>query len=191
MALIFNNRICVFANELIAYNPKTNIGSKKGFISESNYYKMKSKKQIIVLQRSTPDKSAIIDYETMREDIKQQYILQNGDPRVTLSAQSRKGVLEEAIVFSNEAFEFYSTEYRYDGDRKLPDARIDEYTVNVRVLEAILYLRDEHRKNSIGSNGPRVNFWKNISVLCNELKTLRDPHGHLLFRTPCRKIPHH
>lgn len=181
MALIFNNRVCVFANELIAFNPKTKVGSERGFISESNYYKMKSKKQIIVLQRSTPDMSAIVDYETMRSDIKQQYDLLNGDPRATLATQSQKSLLEEAIVFSNDAFEFYTTKYRYDGGKKLPDAKIDEYTLNVRVLEAILYLRDEHRKDVIGTNGPRINMWKKLCTLSNDLLTLRDPHGKPLF----------
>lgn len=181
MALIFNNRVCVFANELIAFNPKTKVGSERGFISESNYYKMKSKKQIIVLQRSTPDMSAIVDYETMRSDIKQQYDLLNGDPRATLATQSQKSLLEEAIVFSNDAFEFYTTKYRYDGGKKLPDAKIDEYTLNVRVLEAILYLRDEHRKDVIGTSGPRVNMWKKLCTLSNDLLTLRDPHGKPLF----------
>lgn len=181
MALIFNNRVCVFANELIAYNPKTKIGSERGFISESNYYKMKKKKQIIVLQRSTPDKSAIIDYETMRDDIRRQYDLLNGDPRATLAVQSQKGILEEAIVFSNDAFDFYSTKYRYNGGMKLPDAKIDEYTLNVRVLEAILHLRDEHRKDVIGTGNVRINLWQRLSVLCNDLLTLRDPHGKPLF----------
>lgn len=181
MALIFNNRVCVFANELIAFNPKTKVGSERGFISESNYYKMKSKKQIIVLQRSTPDMSAIVDYETMRSDIKQQYDLLNGDPRATLATQSQKSLLEEAIVFSNDAFEFYTTKYRYDGGKKLPDAKIDKYTLNVRVLEAILYLKDEHRKDVIGTSGPRVNMWKNLCTLSNELLALRDPHGKPLF----------
>lgn len=181
MALIFNNRVCVFANELIAFNPKTKVGSERGFISESNYYKMKSKKQIIVLQRSTPDMSAIVDYETMRSDIKQQYDLLNGDPRATLATQSQKSLLEEAIVFSNDAFEFYTTKYRYDGGKKLPDAKIDEYTLNVRILEAILYLKDEHRKDIIGTSGPRVNMWKKLCTLSNELLALRDPHGKSLF----------
>lgn len=171
----------MFANELIAFNPKTKVGSERGFISESNYYKMKSKKQIIVLQRSTPDMSAIVDYETMRSDIKQQYDLLNGDPRATLATQSQKSLLEEAIVFSNDAFEFYTTKYRYDGGKKLPDGKIDEYTLNVRVLEAILYLKDEHRKDVIGTSGPRVNMWKNLCTLSNELLALRDPHGKPLF----------
>ena len=36
MAEIFNNRICVFANELIIFNPKTQVGSEDGFIPERN-----------------------------------------------------------------------------------------------------------------------------------------------------------
>lgn len=181
MALIFNNRVCVFANELIAFNPKTRIGSEKGFLTKSNYDKMKSKKQIIVLQRSTPNNSAIVDFETMREDVKRQYNLINGDPRAVIATQSQKSLLEEAIVFSNDAFEFYTTKYRYDGGKKLPDAKIDEYTLNVRVLEAILYLKDEHRKDIIGTSGPRVNMWKKLCTLSNELLALRDPHGKPLF----------
>lgn len=181
MALIFNNRVCVFANELIAFNPKTKIGSEKGFLTKANYDKMKSKKQIIVLQRSTPNNSAIVDFETMREDIKRQYNLINGDPRAEIAVQSQKSILEEAIIFSNDTFGFYTTKYRYDGDKKLPDAKIDEYTLNVRVLEAILYLKDEHRQNVIGTSGPRINMWKNLCTLSNDLLTLRDPHGKPLF----------
>lgn len=122
---------------------------------------MKKRKQIIVLHRSTPGQSAIVDFETMREDMKRKFIELNGDPRAVIATQSQKSLLEEAIVFSNDAFEFYTTKYRYDGGKKLPDAKIDEYTLNVRVLEAILYLRDEHRKDVIGTSGPRVNMWKN------------------------------
>lgn len=179
--MIFNNRVCVFANELIAYDEKRKIGSKDGFIPEGTFQSMKNRKQIIIFERSAPGRSAIVDFETMREDIKKKYIEKKGDPRATLATQSQKGPLEEAIVFSNDAFEYYSIKYRYDGGKKLPDAKIDEYTMNVRVLEAVLYLKDEHRKNNIGTNGPRVNFWKKMSVLSNELKTLRDPIGHPLF----------
>ena len=181
MALIFNNRVCVFANELIIYNPKRNVGSQDGFISEGTFQTMKKRKQIIVLHRSTPGQSAIVDFETMREDMKRKFIELNGDPRAVIATQSQKSLLEEAIVFSNDAFEFYTTKYRYDGGKKLPDAKIDEYTLNVRVLEAILYLRDEHRKDVIGTSGPRVNMWKKLCTLSNDLLTLRDPHGKPLF----------
>ncbi len=181
MALIFNNRVCVFANELIIYNPKRNVGSQDGFIPEGTFQTMKKRKQIIVLHRSTPGQSAIVDFETMREDMKRKFIELNGDPRAVIATQSQKSLLEEAIVFSNDAFEFYTTKYRYDGGKKLPDAKIDEYTLNVRVLEAILYLRGEHRKDVIGTSGPRVNMWKKLCTLSNDLLTLRDPHGKPLF----------
>lgn len=113
--------------------------------------------------------------------MKRKFIELNGDPRAVIATQSQKSLLEEAIVFSNDAFEFYTTKYRYDGGKKLPDAKIDEYTLNVRVLEAILYLRDEHRKDVIGTSGPRVNMWKKLCTLSNDLLTLRDPHGKPLF----------
>lgn len=181
MALIFKNRVCVFANELIAFNPKTNIGGTKGFLTKANYDKMKSKKQIVVLQRSTPNSSAIVDFETMRDDIKRQYNLINGDPRSEIATQSQKSILEESIVFSNEAFEYYSTKYRYDDDKKLPDAKIDEYTLNIRVMEAILYLRDSRRTWIIGGGGTRINLWEKLLTLSKDLQNLRDPHGKLIF----------
>lgn len=181
MALIFNGRVCVFANELIAFDPKRNIGSKKGFITKSNYDKMKSKKQIIVLQRSTPNNSAIVDFETMRNDIKRQYNLINGDPRSELATQSQKSLLEESIVFSNEAFEYYTTKYRYDDGKKLPDAKIDEYTLNVRVMEALLFLRDTRRTWIIGGGATRINLWNKLCDLSNDLLNMRDPHGKQIF----------
>ena len=54
MAEIFNNRICVFANELILFNPKTKVGSEDGFINENTYYKMARNGQLIVLRRGIP-----------------------------------------------------------------------------------------------------------------------------------------
>lgn len=189
MPLIFNNRICVFANELIAYDPKRKIGGKDGFISESNYYKMKQKKQINVLQRSTPMSSAIVDYETLRGDVKEAYIRRNGDPRGLLASQAAKSGLERTIVYSNEAFEYYSNDYRYDGGKKLPDAKIDEYTMNVRVLEAILAYRQKHLERRAGSGGIRINSWKGLCELSNDLLTLRDPHGRQLYPHTLPTVP--
>ena len=73
MAIIYNGRIGVLANELIIYNPKRNRGGKNGFLSEGTYQSMVKRGQLYVLQRSAPGKSAIIDYDTMRDDIKKQY----------------------------------------------------------------------------------------------------------------------
>ena len=74
MAEIFNNRVCVFANELIAFDSQRKVGCKSGFVSRSNYDKMKANRHIIVLRRSVPGSSALVDFETMRQDVKKRYI---------------------------------------------------------------------------------------------------------------------
>jgi hypothetical protein len=182
MAVIINNRIGIFANELIAYNPKTGIGSRDGFISKPSYDKMKRIGQLTILCRSTPNSSAIVDFETMRPDIIIQYTQRNGDPRAALAVQSHKGALEAAVIYSNEASEYYTTKYRYDGDKKLPPEKVDEYTVNARVIEAILALRDTNlQKKGVGSGTSRFNRWERLSEMTNELATLRDAHGRQLF----------
>lgn len=74
MAEIYNNRVCVFANELISLNMKRNVGSDKGFLSEGTFSTLRNRRQLLVLRRSTPGSSALVDFETMRSDIKQKYI---------------------------------------------------------------------------------------------------------------------
>ena len=179
MPLIYDNKVCVYADELIKFNPRTRIGSDKGFISEANYYKMKKSNQIVILQRSTPTSSAIVDFETMREDIKRKYIEKNGDPRVALSREERMGILEEAIVFSPDASSFY-TGYRYNGDRCLPPRKIEEYVNNARVIEGILALKRQYEETRVGRSG-RVRLWERLSALTNELLDLRDADGSRIF----------
>mgnify|MGYP001346029802 FL=1 len=112
MAEIFNNRICVFANELIIFNPKTQVGSEDGFIPEGTYYSMVRNGQLIVLRRGIPGCPALVDFETMRKDVKKGYIVRKGDPRAEIAAKTQKSILEDAIVYSNAAYEFFSVKYR-------------------------------------------------------------------------------
>ena len=181
MAEIFNNRICVFANELILFNPKTKVGSEDGFINENTYYKMARNGQLIVLRRGIPGCPALVDFETMRKDVKKEYIVRKGDPRAEIAAKTQKSILEDAIVYSNAAYEFFSVKYRYDGDKKLPPTKIDEYTLNVRIMNALLSLRDGRKANSIGGGSTRINVWEKLCKLSNDLLTLKDPNGRDIF----------
>lgn len=180
MAEIFNNRICVFANELIIFNPRTKIGSADGFIPEGTFYTMKNRGQIIVLRRGTPGNSALVDFETMRKDVKQGYIERKGDPRAEIAARTQKSALEEAIVYGNAAYEYFSVKYRYDGDKKLPPEKIDEYTLHVRVMDALLTLRD-CRKQWAGECSTRINVWERLCTMSNDLKSMKDPNGRDIF----------
>mgnify|MGYP000755957041 FL=1 len=161
----------MFANELIIFNPKTQVGSEDGFIPEGTYYSMARNGQLIVLRRGIPGCPALVDFETMRKDVKKEYIVRKGDPRAEIAAKTQKSILEDAIVYSNAAYEFFSVKYRYDGDKKLPPAKIDEYTLNVRIMNALLSLRDGRKANSIGGGSTRINVWEKLCKLSNDLLT--------------------
>lgn len=70
MAIICNGRIGIYANELIIENPSRKIGSKHGFLPEGTYQTMVRRKQLFLLQNGSRAKPAIIDYDTMRDDVK-------------------------------------------------------------------------------------------------------------------------
>lgn len=181
MAEIYDNRVCVFANELISLNIQRKVGSERGFISRSNYDKMKANNQLLVLRRSTPGSSALVDFETMRADVKQKYIQVYGDPRAEIATKTQKSALETAIVYGNAAYEFFSVKYRYDNDRKLPPEKVDEYTLSVRIMDALLRLRDTRKQWAIGGGNTRINIWKRLCQLSNDLLTLKDPNGRDIF----------
>ena len=94
--------------ELIIFNPKTQVGSEDGFIPEGTYYSMARNGQLIVLRRGIPGCPALVDFETMRKDVKKEYIVRKGDPRAEIAAKTQKSILEDAIVYSNAAYEFFS-----------------------------------------------------------------------------------
>lgn len=181
MAEIYNNRVCVFANELISLNMKRNVGSDKGFLSEGTFSTLRNRRQLLVLRRSTPGSSALVDFETMRSDIKQKYIQVYGDPRAEIAAKTQKSALETAIVYGNAAYEYFSVKYRYDNDRKLPPAKVDEYTLNVRIMDALLKLRDTRKQWAFGGGNIRINIWERLCQLSNDLLTLKDPNGRAIF----------
>ena len=35
---VFNNCLCIYANDLIRHNPKRGVGSERGFLAEGTYY---------------------------------------------------------------------------------------------------------------------------------------------------------
>lgn len=180
MAEIFNNRICVFANELLSYNENRGLGSENGFLKYGTFCSMKKRSQIIVLHRSTPGCSALVDFETMRQDIKNKYVQVYGDPRAEIAARTQKSALEEAIVYGNAAYEYFSVKYRYDGDKKLPPEKIDEYTLHVRIMDALLMLRN-CRKQWAGECSTRINVWERLCTMSNDLKSMKDPNGRDIF----------
>lgn len=179
MAVIYNDKVCVLANELIRFDAKRNIGSDKGFIGRSNFDNMRSNGQVIIARRSTPGNSALVEFDTMRPDMKKKYIEVYGDPYAELASREQKSDLEEEIRYNNSAYSFFQT-YVYGENNRLPQAKINEYTLSVNVMEALLRLRDRQKQSAIGGN-TRINVWERLGAQCTALLEVKDTKGKPLF----------
>ena len=179
MAVVYNDKVCVPANELIILDTRRKVGSQCGFISEGTYASMVRRGQLRVVRRSTPGSSALIEFDTMRPDIKRQYTEANGDPYADLAARSQKGILEEEMCYNNRAYNFFSM-YRYGADRCLTPEKIDEYTLAVNVMEALLRLRDRQKRSAIGGR-TRINVWERLGEQCQAILEVRDSRGKQMF----------
>ena len=65
MAVIYNDKVCIYANELIMYDSKRKMGSEKGFLPVGTYNSKVSRKQIIIARRSIPNSSALVEFDSL------------------------------------------------------------------------------------------------------------------------------
>ena len=67
MAVIYNDKVCIYANELIMYDPKRKVGSEKGFLPIGTYKGKVSRKQIAIARRSGKPIPRYLDQEMERK----------------------------------------------------------------------------------------------------------------------------
>ena len=65
MAVIYNDKVCIYANELIMYDPKRKVGSEKGFLPRGTYDSKVNRKQIIIARRSIPNSPALVEFDSL------------------------------------------------------------------------------------------------------------------------------
>lgn len=181
---VFNNSLCIYANDLIRRNEQRGVGSEKGFLAEGTYYTKVKRGLLVLMRRASNGKPALIEYMTMEEDVKKKYIETYGDP-LRQSEQTRMGLLESTLKYNEAAFTFFSVEYRDELGRKLSADKAALYTLQVRVLDAVLELV-RHKKTEIGGGSTRIDIWGNISVMVNDLAEIRNSQGE--YRYP-HKLP--
>lgn len=175
MAVIYNNQVCVFANELITYNAKRNIGSEKGFIPEGTFQSKSRRGLIAIARRSTPKSPALVYFDTMEEYIKNQYIKAYGDPHEEFDAVLKQSLLECELQYNEEAYTFF-TDFTDEAGKKMKPEKAALYTLQARVLDAVLRLYRENRR-SVGDGTVKVSVWDNLSRMVNDLLSVRNSRG--------------
>ena len=176
---VFNNSLCIYANDLIRINEKRGVGSEKGFLAEGTYNYKVNRGLLIVMRRASHGKPALIEYKTMEEDVKKKYVETYGDP-LREAERNRMGLLESTLQYNEAAYTFFSVEYRDELGRKLSADKAALYTLQVRVLDAVLELVRQ-KKIEIGGGNTRIDIWGNMSVMVNDLATIRDNQGNARY----------
>lgn len=172
MAVLYNNRVCVSANELIKlYATK---GSEKGFLTYDQYRYKTASRKLTVVRSHGRGQSALVEWETMEDEVKERYVAIYGDPTDEVE-RTRQSVLLDAMKYNEEAYSFFSS-LKDDNGRRLPAEKVDLYTLQARVLDAVIVLRDA-RRSLIGGGKSRVDVWQRLSELVNDLAWVRDSRG--------------
>lgn len=172
---VYNNRLCIYANDLIRLNTKRGVGSEKGFLAEGTYNYKVSKGSLVLVRRASNGNPALIEYKTMEENVKKQYKDIYGDP-LDDAERNKIGLLESTLKYNEAAFTFFSVEYRDELGRKLSAEKAALYTLQSRVLDAVLYLAGE-KKREIGSGNTRIDVWGKLSDMVNDLAEIRNSQG--------------
>lgn len=179
MAIIYNNRICIYASELISYNQRTKVGSDKGFMAEGTYYSKVKRGHVEVAKRSTPGFPALVYFDTLDEITKRTYINIYGDPEDDI-AKKQPCLLERMMEYSNEAYTYFNTYTDENTGKHLSPDKVEKYTLQARVLDAVLKLARD-KQNNIGGGSTKFNIWDRLSDLCNDLSTLTNSRGEYRY----------
>ena len=178
MAVVYNNTVCVYANELIKLDPARRIGSDRGFLPEYAY-RYKAKTGLVTIMRRGGGQPALVEFQSMEEKVKQAYISIYGDPMEDIE-RNRMGLLESEMKYNESAFTYYSTEYHDEDGRKLSSDKALLYTLQSRILDAVISLKN-HKKNELGGGDTRIPVWDKLSKMVNDLSTIRNSNGELRY----------
>ena len=184
MAELYNNVVCVSANELIRLY--TDRGSKTGFLTYDQFRYKTAQRKLTMVRQHGRGQSALIEFATMEEEVKRQYISIYGDP-TELVERSQESVLQRTMKFNEAAYSYFAA-MKDENGRKLPADKVDLYTLQARVLDAVIELSDAKR-NEIGGGRTKLDVWQRLSDLVNDLALVKDSRGGLRYVHKLPKTP--
>ena len=156
-----NNILCVQANWLIS----------EGIITEGNYESLVRRKQLNRPQKGGNGRKALIEFNTMRTDIKNKVIEIAGDPYTKVSTISFTDYIEQ----DQKAYEFFEN-YTLDSGDALPEKNKKEYLANANVLNAINNIYQNKAMQRKALAGSKLNVWQKITEVVSELPRHTYPH---------------
>ena len=180
MAVIYDNRVCIYANELIIYDPKRKVGSEKGFLPLGTYNTKVRRKQINVVLHACLGRQALVEFDSLEDYIQRLYIKYYGDPHEDVE-RPKMSLLERTMSYNEAAFTFFTSEYKDAFGKRLSPEKAAFYTLQARVLDAVIRLRNGNAEGSFGRSGERFSVWDRLSGMVNDLTEVRDSKGGIRY----------
>lgn len=161
-----DNRLCVTYTDL------------NGIVSPNNIKQLVVRKRVEKATRGGNGHEAQVYFDSLPLAIRNEFYRRNPDLEQTSKAQP----FADTVVIDGAAYDFFSG-YRYGDGKKLPQATIDEYTMNASILNRFTEILDEAKsmRNRVG-NTKRIGmmeFWQDKAAI---LPLIQDKLGHSL---PC------
>jgi hypothetical protein len=157
-----NNILCVQANWLMS----------AAIVSETNYKNLTIRGHIKRLQLGGNGRKALIQFDTMRTDIKNKVIELVGDPYEKITTIKFADYIED----DQKAYEFY-TNFTLDSGDVLPEKARLEYRANANVCNAIQYLLNSKIAQRKVLAGGKLNVWQKIAEVVSQLPKHTYPHS--------------
>ncbi len=158
----YNNTLCVKGGMLI----------EKDIVKLSHYKQLIYRGFLTLLRRGGNGRHALVEFHSMREDIKQRVIEVAGDPTQT----AQKSIFESYLKPDYEAAAYF-TAFRKANGKPLTTEKQTEYTTNAIILNAIDTIVMAKATNRRKVTGNKTRLWENISNAINQLPSSQYTHS--------------
>ncbi len=145
-------------------------------MSKDIYDHLVKRKQVDILQRACRGKKALIEYHSLPERFRVRFEAKYGDPEKIMKQE------KTALPADAEAQRFFHDHVLPNGEH-LPSDKQEEYTINARVLNALLDMFNTQKAMRRACNNNTPVIWSNIFRAAEEL---REAYGHTLPKSEAR-----
>lgn len=128
------------------------------------------------LQRACRGKKALIEYRSLPERFRNRFEAKYGDPEKIMKQE------KAALPTDTEAQQFFHDHLLSNGEH-LPEDKQEEYTMNARVLNALLDMFNTQKTMRRACNNNTPVIWSNIFAAAEQL---REAYGHTLPKSEAR-----
>lgn len=157
-----NNILCVHGRWLV----------ESGIISNPNYDALVDRGHIKRLQLGGNGRKALIQFDTMRSDIKNKVIALAGDPYAKVSTIT----FTDYIEHDQKAQDFY-WKFTFDNNQSLPEKSKLEYAMNASICNAINVIVNSKLAQRKALAGSKINVWERLAEVISELPKHTYPHS--------------